>query len=177
MPRGLLHVSSPPSISPEWDRVTSRSVLGDRRQAMQASMASCQGSNSASGNFTSRIRILGGEAGEGRQRKIELARGSPVPFLALTTRSPQHGQVQGLVGGWSIQALHQCEEGLGLPLELQHAGFDLIFLGSVGAEGSLQIHKELPGWAQALHQTLQGGAGTLRRGFFCYRNRGVVRIG
>jgi hypothetical protein len=35
--------------------------LGDRRQVTQASMASCQGSNSASGKFTSCIKILEGE--------------------------------------------------------------------------------------------------------------------
>lgn len=57
--------------------------------------------------------------------------------LPLRTPSPQHGQVQGLVGGWSIQALHQPEEGLGLPLELQQAWFYLTFLGNLGAEGFL----------------------------------------
>lgn len=35
--------------------------MGDRRQAMQASMASCQGSSSASEKVTSRDRILRGD--------------------------------------------------------------------------------------------------------------------
>jgi hypothetical protein len=74
--------------------------------------------------------------------------------------------VQGLVAGGSVQAPHQSEEGLGLLLELQQAGLDLSFLGSLGAEGLFQFHKDLPFGAQALHQALQGRAGTLKWGIF-----------
>lgn len=54
----------PPQHLPRAEQGTSRSVSGDLRQAIQASMASCQGSSSASGKSTSRIRIL-----ENRERE------------------------------------------------------------------------------------------------------------
>lgn len=143
---------------------------------MQASMASCQGSSSASGKVTSRDRILRGDR-SGKADIQSWPEVPPVPKPAPPSPSPQHSQVQGLVGGRSVQALHQRQEGLRLPLKLQQAWFDLVFLGSLRAQSSLQFHKQLPRWAQALHQMLQSRAGTLRRGFFGYRNRGTVRIG
>lgn len=85
----------PLSISPEQGRGTSRSVFGDRRQAMQASMASCQGSSSASGKSTSCIRILG-SVGAGREERdaqsgSETPLPRPAPPHALTSERPGAG--------------------------------------------------------------------------------------
>jgi hypothetical protein len=61
-------------------------VLGDRRQAMQASMASCQGSSSASGKSTSFIRILWGKGRKGERcaagLRFPLPQPSPAPHLS-----------------------------------------------------------------------------------------------
>ena len=45
------------------------------------------------------------------------------------TPSPQNGQVQGLVGGRSVESPHEHEEGLGLPLQLQEEGLGLSLPG------------------------------------------------
>lgn len=49
----------------------------------------------------------------------------PLCQMPLPTPSPQNGQVQGLVGRWGVEAPHQGEEGLGLPLQLQQKRLDL----------------------------------------------------
>ena len=41
----------------------------------------------------------------------------------------QYSQVQGLVGGRSVEAPHEHEEGLGLPLQLQEEGLGLSLPG------------------------------------------------
>lgn len=119
--------SSLPQHLPRAGWCTSRSVSEHRRQVMQASMASCQGSSSASGKSTSRIRILERRGQE--EREMQPASQTPLLNLALTTPSPQNGQVQGLVGHWSVKAPHQHEEGLGLPLKQQQQRLDLTLLG------------------------------------------------
>lgn len=73
------------SISPEQGKGTSRSVSGDRRQAIQASMASCQGSSSASGKSTSRIRIL-----ESREQEERYAANLEDSFAQPRLSPPPH---------------------------------------------------------------------------------------
>ena len=66
----------------------------------------------------------------GRRREIRSQPQRPLcPAPLLTTPSPQNSQVQGLVGHGSIEAPHQREEGLGLPLQLQQEWLDLAFPG------------------------------------------------
>ena len=98
---------------------------------MQASMASCQGSKSASGKSTSCIRILGSVGAGWEERDAQSGSETllPRPAPPHRTPSPQNSQVQGLVGGRSVEAPHEHEEGLGLPLQLQEEGLGLSLPG------------------------------------------------
>lgn len=93
-PGGLPHQRLPCVLClqhpPEQGRGTSRSVSGDRRQAMQASMASCQGSSSASGKSTSRIRILGSRGGRRDTQRVSETPLTPPPPPITTTSPPHH---------------------------------------------------------------------------------------
>lgn len=68
-------------------------------------------------------------------RRIEMCRQPQRPLCStppLTTLSPQDSEVQGPVGcGWSVEAPHQREEGLGMPLQLQQEWLDLTLSGSL----------------------------------------------
>ena len=99
------------------------------------------------------------------------------PAPPTRTPSPQNRPVQGLVGSRSVEASHEHEEGLGLPLQLQQKGLCLSLPGPLWAERSLQIQEDFPSWTETLCQTLQWRVGALSRGFLCYRRGEVTGVG
>lgn len=149
-------MASPSSISPEQDGSTSRSVSGDRRQAMQASMASCQGSSSASGKSTSCIRILG--RGWGGKRCVASLRdpSAPCPFPPPHLRTVR---CRGLLAAGVARLCIRIRKGWGCRCSCSRNGLISVSWGPSELRARSRSRKVLPGGPQSSSSRHRGVSG------------------
>lgn len=164
--RGCLVASPSSIISPEQGEGTSRSVSGDRRQAMQASMASCQGSSGASGKSTSCIRILGSGGGEaGGERYAASLRDPLVPCPA----PPPHLRTvkcRGLLAAGVARLRISVRKGWGCRCSWSKKGLISVSWGPPELRACSRSRKVLPGGPQPSISRRRGVSGYCVGGSF-----------